>query len=188
MKGRMMSILDWLGLSAGAGDRSENDKPDSASQTETVRQIVEALDDLDQERARYIASFAYILGRVAHADLEISDEETGEMERLVVEYGGIPEEQALIVVQMAKTHNQLFGGTESFLVTREFSQQTSHQDKMALLECLFAVSASDESISSQEDSEIRKIAGELLLTHQDFLAARSRYSKHLEVLRRREED
>ncbi len=181
-----MSIRDWLGLGS-AGGSEDSGGPSPESRVGTIREIVEALDSLEDERARYVASFAYILGRVAHADLDISDEETREMERLVVEYGGIPEEQAVVVVQMAKTHNQLFGGTENYLVTREFDQQASRDEKMALLECLFAISASDESISSVEDSEIRKIAEELHLTRNDFIAARSMYREHLEILKRRVE-
>jgi uncharacterized tellurite resistance protein B-like protein len=180
-----MSILEWLGL-AEAPDEPADPSDAVSPQTETVRRIVEALDDLAPEQARYIASFAYILGRVAHADLEISDEETREMERVVMEHAGLPEEQALIVVQMAKTHNQLFGGTENFLVTREFDQNVTHEQKLALLDCLFAVSASDQSISSAEEVEIRKIVDEIRLTHQDFISARSRYREHLEVLKQRE--
>jgi uncharacterized tellurite resistance protein B-like protein len=181
-----MSILDWLGMGSAEGSRSGAGSA-PGSRTDTIREIVDSLDSLEPELARYVASFAYILGRVAHADLEISDEETREMERLVVEYGGIPEEQAVIVVQMAKTHAQLFGGTDNYLVTREFDERASLEEKKALLECLFAVSASDESISSREDTEIRKIADELHLTRNDFMSARSMYREHLEILKKRVE-
>ena len=37
---------------------------------------------------------------------------------LVVEHGELPENQAIIVVQMAKTHNVLFGGTENLSQSR----------------------------------------------------------------------
>lgn len=181
-----MSILDWLSIGSAGGSKGAGEAA-AGSRASTIREIVDALDSLEEDRARYIASYAYILGRVAHADLDISNDETGEMERLVVEYGHIPEEQAVVVVQMAKTHNQLFGGTENYLVTREFDRQASQEEKMALLKCLFAVSASDESISSVEDSEIRKIAEELHLTRDDFLSARSMYRDHLEILKKRVE-
>ncbi len=181
-----MGILDWLRTGEGKDAVEDGGSPDR-SRSETVREIVNALNSLDRELARYIALYAYILGRVAYADLEIDEKETREMERLVVEYGDIPAEQAMIVVQMAKTHNQLFGGTEGYLVTREFDQIATNDEKMALLECLFAISASDESITSVEDNEIKKIAGELHLTQHDFIAVRSRYRKHLEVLKKREE-
>ncbi len=181
-----MGILDRLRSGGGNGGGKSGGGGDQTP-TGTVRKIIEALDSLDHDQARYIALFAYILGRVAHADMEVDEEETREMERQVVEFGEIPPEQAMIVVQMAKTHNQLFGGTEGYLVTREFDQVASKDEKMALLECLFAVSASDESITSVEDNEIRKISGELHLSQRDFVAVRSRFREHLEVLKRRQE-
>src|SRR4051812_6287119 len=89
----------------------------AGSETDTVRKIVRALDALEPERARHIAAFAYVLSRVARADMNISEVETREMEQLVAELGGLPEEQAILAVQIAKTQTTLFGGTENFLVT-----------------------------------------------------------------------
>jgi hypothetical protein len=48
-----------------------------SSETETVRKIVQSLDQLEPERAKFIAAFAYLLSRAARADLHISLEETG---------------------------------------------------------------------------------------------------------------
>ncbi len=170
-----MSIRNFLGM---------GDKPSSAhGETETVRKVVEALDHLEPERARFIAAFGYILSRVANADLNISPEETRAMERTIVEFAQLPEEQAIIVVQMAKTRAQLFGATENFLVTREFSRIADHQQKIALLNCLFAVSAAEDDISTVEDNEIRQIASELGLDHRDFIAVRSNWRDHLAVLK-----
>jgi uncharacterized tellurite resistance protein B-like protein len=160
----------------------------AGSKTEIVRQIVAQLDQLPPERANYIAAFAYILSRVALADMQISAEETQAMERIVIEHGEIPEEQAIIVVQMAKTRNKLFGGTENFPVTREFNEMTTRQQKLALLDCLFAVAAADLSISSHEDRVIRQVANELLLEHRDFIDVRSRYRDRLSVLKDVDED
>ena len=129
-----MSILRFLGLS---------EKPAASAETDAIRKVVDALDHLEESQARYIAAFGYILGRVAHADLKISPEETAAMERLVAEHAGLPESQAVIVTQMAKTRAQLFGGTENFLVTREFDRIASREQKMALLDCLYAVAAAE---------------------------------------------
>jgi len=171
-----MGILDRFGW-GGAGQAKASSG--SSADTETVRKIATALDRLDPERARYVAAFAYILSRVARADLEISAEETREMERIVQEKSGLPEEQAVMVVQMAKTQNTLFGGVENYLVTREFEKIATREQKIALLHCLFAVSAVDRSISSVEDTTIRKIASELRLDHADFIAVKSLYADRL---------
>jgi uncharacterized tellurite resistance protein B-like protein len=151
--------------------------------TETVRKIVDSLDRLEPDRARYLAAFAYVLARVARADLKVSPEETRAMERIVVEHGGIPEDQAIIVVQIAKHQNLLFGATENFLVTREFNQISTREQKLALLDCLYAVASASDLVTMPEDNEIRQIASELLLSHQEFISIRSRFRDHLKVLK-----
>jgi uncharacterized tellurite resistance protein B-like protein len=155
----------------------------AAGETETVRKVVEELDHLEENHARFVAAFGYILGRVADADLKISPQETAAMERLVVEHGRLPETEAVIVVQMAKTRAALFGGTENFLVTREFERLATRDQKLALLDCLFAVAAAEGHISVAEDNEIKQISQELRLEHPDYIAVRSRWLQHLGVLR-----
>lgn len=172
-----MGILESLGLRAKARASAAD------ADTETVRRIAAALDRLEPERARYVAAFAFLLSRVAFADLEIAEDETRAMERIVRDKGGLPEEQAVIVVQMAKTQSVLFGGVENFLVTREFQAIASREQKLALLHCLFAVAAADRSISSAEETTIRKIASELLLDHADYVEVKSAYREHLATLK-----
>ncbi|HYV64001.1 MAG TPA: TerB family tellurite resistance protein [Bryobacteraceae bacterium] len=168
-----MSIREFLGIP----------EKHTTGETETVRKVIEALDQIEPDRARFMAAFGYILGRVANADLKISPEETRAMERIIMERGALPEEQALIVVQTAKTRTQLFGGTENFLVTREFSRIATREEKLALLDCLFAVAAAEGGISTTEDNEIRQIVNELGLGHPDFIAVRSRWKDQLTVFR-----
>src|SRR6266704_982119 len=174
-----MSILKFLGYDSGRTAAAHE-----SAETETVRKIVAALDRLEPDRARHIAIFAYILSRVARADLVISEAETRAMESIVEKAGGLTPEQAILVVQMAKTQAILFGGTENYIVTREFNRLATREEKLALLRCLFAVSASDDSISVKEDNEIRRIADELRLTHEDFIEVRSEFRDRLSVLRK----
>jgi uncharacterized tellurite resistance protein B-like protein len=173
-----MSILKMLGFGP-----SETERAATAAEQDTVRKIVDELDHLPPDRARFVATFAFILSRVAHADSNISQDETRSMERLVVEKGGLPEEQAMIVVQMAKTQNLLFGGTDNFSVTKEFKKLSNREQKLSLLRCLFAVSAADDSISTVESNEIRQIAEELGLDRGDFTELRSEFREHLAVLK-----
>jgi uncharacterized tellurite resistance protein B-like protein len=173
-----VSLLRFLGLGHVAPAAA------SGGETATVRRIVEALERQDPDAARYIARFAYLLGRVAHADLDVSAEETRAMERIVMERAALPEEQAVIVVQIAKSQNVLFGGTENYLVAREFASSATREQKLALLDCCFAISAADRDVSGSEDTEIRRIATELGLEHADFIAARAAYRDYLAVLKR----
>ena len=172
-----MSILKYLGLEKPQG---------AAAETETVRKIAAELDRLEPESARYIAAFAYILSRVARADLVISAEETRVMERIVMERSGLPEPQAVLVVQIAKTQTALLGGTENYLVTREFGRSASAEQKLQLIDCLFAVCAADDNISAVEDNEIRQVADELRIERRDLMTFRSRYRQFLGVLKKPE--
>lgn len=172
-----MSLLRFLGL----GGRGSAGGP--GEETETVRRVVDALERLDPETSRYVARFAYVLGRVASADGDVSAEETHAIERIVRERGGLTESQAVLVVQIAKAQQDLFGATEDYLVTREFAASATKHQKLGLLDCCFAVSAVDQDVSGPEDDTVREIAKQLGLTHEDFIAARSAYREYLAVLK-----
>jgi uncharacterized tellurite resistance protein B-like protein len=167
------SIRAWLGI----------DAPDT-SEFAPLRETLLALDHLEPQRARFLAAFAYLLGRVARADLQVSTEEMGTMEALVREQGELSQEQAMVVVQLAKTSNLLFGGTANFLVAREFCELATDEQKLALMRCLFALSASDESISTAEEGEIHRIAAELRIDQRDLTSLRLSHKRHLPFVSR----
>jgi uncharacterized tellurite resistance protein B-like protein len=172
-----MSLLRFLGLDHAP--RLDVPQAEAAS----VRHIVEALDRMEPGAARYLARFAYILGRVARADLAISTDEIRAMERLVMERGRLPEAQAVVVVQIAKSENILFGETDGYLVTREFAAAATLDEKLALLDCCFAVAAADDEISPPEEAELRMITSELGLEHDDFIKARSAHREAVSLLK-----
>jgi uncharacterized tellurite resistance protein B-like protein len=164
----LKSIRAWLGA----------DRQDS-QEFAPLRETLDALDHLEPDRARYLAAFAYLLGRVAHADQHVSTEETLAMEALVQEHGQVSRDQAMVVVQLAKASNLLFGGTANFLVARELSALATYEQKLALMRCLFAVSATDEAISTAEEGEIHRIAKELRIDQPDLVALRVAHQRHL---------
>ncbi|MEA2564734.1 MAG: hypothetical protein QOH06_6238 [Acidobacteriota bacterium] len=170
-----MSILKRL-----LGKANELTPP---SEVEAVRRIARELEAMEPERARYVAAFAYLLSRVANADLNVSEEETLKMETIVQALGHLPPDQAALVVEIAKGQNRLFGGTENFLVTRELRDLATREQCLELLDCLFAVSAADESISGAEEMQIRQIASELGFTHAELVQARSAYNDKREILK-----
>lgn len=172
-----MNIVEWL-----FGNRSEESA--ARGDTETVRRIVAELDRIEPARARYLAAFAYVLSRVAGADLQVSDAETERIVEIVRREGRLPEGQALLIVEIAKSQNRLFGGTENFLVTREFRKIVTDDQRRELLDCLFAVSAADERVSGEEEQQIWQIANELGFPRDEYVAARMAYSDKRTVLRK----
>jgi uncharacterized tellurite resistance protein B-like protein len=173
-----MSLLRFLGLQPSARE--------SAGETETVRRIAARLESLPPERARQLAAFAYVLARVAHADLAISAPESAEIERLVAELGGLAPGDASLVVEIAKSQARLLGGTENYVVTREFRRIATAEERVRLLECAYAVAAADDSITGVENAECSRIAEELGFTREEALGVRSTFRDKLSVLRRSE--
>ncbi|HEX5825381.1 MAG TPA: TerB family tellurite resistance protein [Candidatus Limnocylindrales bacterium] len=153
--------------------------PDSAAETATARRIVARLEALPPEEARYLACFAYVMSRAANADFDISAEETALMEQLAVESGGLDEAQAVLVVEMAKLQARSQGGTEDFVVTREFRSISTPEQRRALVRCCFAVAAADGSIGAEEASVVNEIARELDLEPTEVNALRAAFHDQL---------
>jgi uncharacterized tellurite resistance protein B-like protein len=164
------TIRSWLGLGT-----ERMDAPDQMP----LRDLVDTLEHLEPERARHLARFAYLLGRVAHADQQVSPEETRAMEALVVSEGALSAEQAVVVVALAKSSNLMFGGTADFQVAQEFAEAASYEQKLALARCLFKVASTDAKISVAEESEIHRIATHLKILPQDLTALRLAHATFL---------
>ncbi|MCE2391341.1 MAG: TerB family tellurite resistance protein [Proteobacteria bacterium] len=156
---------------------------EDARDTATVRRIADQLDQLPAGEARFIASFAYVLARVAHADYDVSAAEVDRMVEQVSEHGGLSQAQATLVVEIARSQQVTLGGTENYVVTRQFKQLSERPQRLALLRCLFAVAAADDSISETESAEVLQIGRELGFTRQEVLGVRSSFREQLAVLR-----
>ena len=167
-----MGLLRFLGI----GD----DKTGTArGETETVRRIAAELERLPAEQAKYLAAFAYVLARIANADLEIDESETTEMQRITQQIAGLQPAEASLVVEIAKSQARTLGGTQDYVVTREFRSISTREQRGELLQCLYAVAAADGTISSEESAEIVKIGEELGFTRPEANSLRSQYRDKL---------
>jgi uncharacterized tellurite resistance protein B-like protein len=171
-----MSILRWLGIT--------RPDPREAGETETVRRIAGQLERLEPNDARRLAGFAYVLARVANADLRIESTEASAMERIVAEVAELTPAEAALVVEIAKSQARLLGGTDNYTVTREYRTVSTPDQRVQLLDCLYAVAAADGSISNLESTEIAAIADELGFSRADQSAMRSRWRDQLSVLKK----
>jgi uncharacterized tellurite resistance protein B-like protein len=167
----------------GAGVPGDSIDPGMTERdTETVRRIARELDALPVDRARFLAAFAYILTRAAAADLSISPEESHAIERLVAEHGGLPEPQAILVAQIARNQSLLYGGTEDYLVTRQFRELATESDRLALLRCCYLVGAADDTITAAESDLLQQIAKELDLDREAVNVIRSEFAPKLAAI------
>jgi uncharacterized tellurite resistance protein B-like protein len=174
-----VAFLRWLGI----GGDAEADP--SAGQTQSVRQISARLERLDPQLARYLAAFAYVLARGAGADLTVADAEAAEMRRIVTEIANLAPDEADLVVEIARSQVRLLGGTENYVVTREFKNLATRVQRAQLLECLFAVAAADGTVSPAESAEIIAIAEELGFTRAEAHGVRAKYRERLSEFQKR---
>lgn len=167
----------------GAAGGRPTGRPGADPESATVRRIVNELETMPAERARWLAGFAYVLGRAANADLEMTADETRLMEQIVMEHGGVPEAQAVLVVEIAKQQERLVGGTEDYLVTREWATHASEDDRLALFRCCFLVTAVDDSITAEESAVLNEIGQELQVDSASISKIRAEFGDKFEAVR-----
>lgn len=160
------------------------DRSEATGETATVRRIVARLEAMPPDQARLIAAAAYTLARAAHADLEISDEETAVIERELQHEGVLDEATAVLVTQMAKLQAKTVGGTEDYVVTREFKALASASQRLDVVRACFAISAASGTISAEETAVLNQIAGELDIDASSMGAIRAEYHDQFSSVQR----
>jgi uncharacterized tellurite resistance protein B-like protein len=167
-----MDLRRFLGLAPAraASAQPGTTDPDAAA----VRRIVDRLESMPPDEARKMATFAYVLARAAAADFGVSDVETRRIEGILVEQG-LSEPQAVLVTEIAKSTARLIGGTEDYIVTREYRALSTPEERLALVRACYLVSAADESITAGESSVLDEIARELDLETPQVTAIRAEF-------------
>ena len=175
----MSLIRRFLGVSLSSSS------PGAAGETESVRRIASALEQMPPDQARYLAAFAYVLARVAQSDLRIEPSEVAAMREMVGKLGSLGPDEAALVCELACDQSTRLGGSENYVVTREFRKIASPSQRGELLRCLFGVAAADGEISTTESQEVITIAEELGFTRPEALGVRSEYREYVAELQDR---
>jgi uncharacterized tellurite resistance protein B-like protein len=169
-----MSFMRFLGGHPAAGASVSQPLPID-NETEAVRRIVARLESLPPEKARLLAGMAYVLARAANADMEITDVEMQAIESVLVE-SGLDQSQAVLVAEMAKLQERTAGGTSDYLVTREFREDSSPDQRLMLLRACFQVAAADGAIGAMESATLDEIASELDVEREQATAVRAQFA------------
>lgn len=150
------------------------DDDGAAHETETVSEIAAVLPGVPESRARLLAAFAYLLGRVAFADHDVSADERAVMESRLATEAEVSAEQARHLVRLAIAATGSHGAAEDYQVAREFEALATRDEKLQLLRALFTVSA-QHGITTVEDNEISRIANALRMERRDVTALRHEF-------------
>ena len=152
--------------------------PGNAADTESVRVLQVRLEAYPPARARFIAAFAYLLGRAANATGGVSDTERAEILKIAA-IGGLEPATAPMVVDLATTLSGEFGATEDYLVTREFKAISTMDERKRLIRACFMVMAADDEIDATESWLANRMAEELDVERPDLNAIRAEFHEQL---------
>ena len=172
--------VSYVSTSAGWVKQSVTDSVPVEFQIERARKMI---DDLEPEVRRN----KHLIVKEEVALERLSEQVAGLDRRQVQDKGNLSEAQAALVVEMARQQSLLFGASEDYLVTREFREISTREQRIGLLDCLFAVSAADRSISALEGRVLMQIADELKLDRREYTNLRSAYREYLSVLQKPED-
>ncbi|MEM9177007.1 MAG: MMPL family transporter, partial [Myxococcota bacterium] len=130
--------------------------------------IVDQLDRIEPARARFLAAFAYVLARVAHADDHIDETETEAIRKSVRELGALEEADAGLVVRLATAQARILSTAESAVVSASFLALSNETERDGLMRCLARVAQADGSFAETERREIARIGAELGYSEADL--------------------
>jgi uncharacterized tellurite resistance protein B-like protein len=136
------------------------------------------------DEVKLITGYAGLLGRVANADLTITDGEVERMRGILTDVLGLAGDEVDAIVEILLRHRNQLLNLEDHVYTRLINDVAHRPHKLKLLRALYEVAAADGSVREREDQEIRVISKALLLSHGDFIAARREFREHLAVLQK----
>lgn len=125
---------------------------------------------LDRDQLHKLCVAAALLGRVAHADGELEEEERAAMGRALREHLGLPTAACELVTELVL--RDISTGHDLYGLIRDFTRLSDEGERAAFLHVLFAVAAADGTATPDEVEEIRRISRGFLLRHRHFIAAK----------------
>jgi uncharacterized tellurite resistance protein B-like protein len=150
---------------------------------EFLRSVHRELEKLGPDRVEYLAAFAGQLARVALADSVLSAEEEASIARILRERGHLEESDVRLVLDLIRHEADTLRILQHHLLNRAINECATAEQKLDLIDCLYAVAGADRSITDVEDQEIRLVAKAILVPHNELMTIRARYKDQLEVMR-----
>jgi uncharacterized tellurite resistance protein B-like protein len=126
--------------------------------------------DIPEKDLKKLSLTGGLMARVANIDRQTTSAEIGAMIEAMQQGWKISSDAAAFVAEIAVSASSL--EVDYFRMTREFFTNTTNEERVQLLDVLFAVAAADGEVSLAETEEIRRIAGGLKLTHKQFINAK----------------
>lgn len=126
--------------------------------------------DIPEDQLRKLSLAGGLMARVAHVDLEVTNDEFKAIADSLEKEWNISSDEAAFVTEVAVS--EIGPDMDYYRLTREFFTSTTGEERSQFLNVLFSVANADGFVSAQEIEEIRAIANSLRLTHKQFINAK----------------
>ena len=126
-----------------------------------LRGAIDRLHALEPGTAHYLKGLAFILMRVADADDGVCEPETRCMEQILADHVDLTENQAMLVVEIARHRLHMADAGCAYEVSRSLRHSVAAHTRVKLIDFLEAVAAADGETSPFERASIRQIGWEL---------------------------
>ena len=104
------------------------------------------------------------------------------MEEALQRSGALDEATAVLVVEMAKLQAKTVGGTEDYVVTREFKSISTPEQRLNMARAAFVIGAANGSISAEESAVANEIANELDIEDTALAALRAEFTDQMSAV------
>ena len=133
--------------------------------------VVEVTGD-QQEGDRLQLAAAVLLVEMMRMDDVIKEEERGKVHEIIVREFGLSDESASELIELAE--QELSDATDYFQFTSLINKSYTMEQKTKLVESLWRVAMSDDTLCKYEEHMVRKISELLYVPHRSFIAAKHR--------------
>lgn len=161
--------------------KRKNDRHSGGYLDATVRAN---MPDADDATVRIVTAIAGLLGAVAYADREYTDEEQTLVRSELEQIQGLTPDGVQAICVGLKQHIVEISTVYGPRFTRDLKTHGAHDLRMQVLELLMKAAAADGKISVQETNVIRRTAHALGLSQTDYNLVQSRYEDKLGILQR----
>lgn len=125
-----------------------------------------------QEDDRLQLAAAVLLVEMMRMDDVVKEVERSKVHEIIMKEFGLSDESARELIELAE--QELSDATDYFQFTSLINKYYTVEQKTRLVECLWRVAMSDDTLCKYEEHMVRKVSELLYVPHRSFIAAKHR--------------
>ncbi len=130
--------------------------------------------EIPDSELRKLCAASGLMAQIAYADDEIAEEEFDVICQSLQRMWGLSAHCATLVAEIAIS--EVGAGMDLHRLAREFFEATNQEERRRFIEVLFAVADAHDGTSHEEIEEVRRISKSLLVSHREFIQAKTKRS------------